>query len=62
MNREGVFRIPAHELQGLALPQGSTIPGILRASFANPGITNMVTTGMVSTLKKNIDLLPYFWK
>jgi hypothetical protein len=41
---------------------GSTIPGILWAQIANPGIPNLSPNTGVSTLTKNVDLLPYFWK
>ena len=45
-----------------ALWGAGTIPGLLRASFANPGIQYLSPTTRVSTLTTNIDLLPYFLK
>jgi hypothetical protein len=54
--------LPSAGLAAGDIQEDSTIPGLLRASFANPGIQYLSPTPRVSTLATNIDLLPYFLK
>jgi len=39
---------------------GSTIPGLLRAQIANPGIPNLSLNTRVSTLTTNVDFIAPF--